>query len=332
MEFSNYENRFEIFKKYFHKITLQITGDYGEQEEYEEQEEDYEKSVHRNSKDLKHDKFKNQANSFENIDFLKDFHKKSNKKVKNLIKIGVTRDKKILKRLNNADKPKRKTKKEKEADLKLSRKLSIVSPNEISNSEYWLNDLNIDLVLDEMKKKFKHVNIVTLAQLAWYERKNDYTYDFEKTENLIVIVNVNKDHWVTLTNIDCQIGISQSQTYINKPVFMYDSLNSNKYITGLETLLGCMFTQRDKFHVHKVHSFFPQISGNDCGLFALAFARMLCEFNEPSLVEFNQYTMRKCYNDCVDNNMCDFNIDIISNNALTHVRSMQLYELTLKKY
>ncbi len=113
---------------------------------------------------------------------------------------------------------------------------------------------------------------------------------------------------------------------------MYDSLNSNKYITGLETLLGCMFTQRDKFHVHKVHSFFPQISGNDCGLFALAFARMLCEFIEPSLVEFNQYTMRKCYNDCVDNNMCDFNIDIISNNALTHVRSMQLYELTLKKY
>jgi hypothetical protein len=71
---------------------------------------------------------------------------------------------------------------------------SVVSPNEISNSEYWLNDLNIDLVLDEMKKKFKYVDIVTLAQLAWYERKNDYTYDFEKTENLIVIANVNKDH------------------------------------------------------------------------------------------------------------------------------------------
>ena len=57
-----------------------------------------------------------------------------------------------------------------------------------------------------------------------------------------------------------------------------------------------------------------------------------CACIEPSLVEFNQYTMRKCYNDCVENNMCDFNIDIISNNASTHVRSMQLYELTLKKY
>ena len=68
----------------------------------------------------------------------------------------------MFKRLNNADKPKRKTKKEKEADLKLSRKLSIVSPNEISNSEYWLNDLNIDLVLDEMKKKFKYVNVTYL--------------------------------------------------------------------------------------------------------------------------------------------------------------------------
>lgn len=27
--------------------------------------------------------------------------------------------------------------------------------------------------------------------------------------------------------------------------------------------------------VHKVHSFFPKISGNDCGLFALAFARVV---------------------------------------------------------
>ena len=64
---------------------------------------------------------------------------------------------------------------------------------------------------------------------------------------------------------------------------MYDSLNKNKYIAGLETLLGCMFTQKDKFHVHKVHSFFRK-SGNDCGLFALTFARMLCEYIEPRLL------------------------------------------------
>ena len=73
----------------------------------------------------------------------------------------MCQEKKRLKRLNNADKPKRKTKKEKESDLKLSRKLPIVGPNDITNSDYWLNDFNIDLVLDEMKKKFKHVNIVT---------------------------------------------------------------------------------------------------------------------------------------------------------------------------
>jgi hypothetical protein len=52
------------------------------------------------------------------------------------------------------------------------------------------------------------------------------------------------------------------------------------------------FTKQCTKIVHEVHSFFPKISGNDCGLFALAFARMLCEYIEPSLVEFNQYTMQ----------------------------------------
>jgi len=49
-----------------------------------------------------------------------------------------------------------------------------------------------------MKKKFKFLIIFTLAQLAWYERKNCHTFDFEKSDNLIVIFNVNKDHWVKL--------------------------------------------------------------------------------------------------------------------------------------
>ena len=42
-----------------------------------------------------------------------------------------------------------------------------------------------------MKKKIKHVNIVTLAQLAWYERKNDYTFDFEKSTHKIICFNFN---------------------------------------------------------------------------------------------------------------------------------------------
>ena len=46
--------------------------------------------------DFRHYKFRNQANSFENFDFLKDFQNKSNKKLKYLIKIGVTQEKKDL--------------------------------------------------------------------------------------------------------------------------------------------------------------------------------------------------------------------------------------------
>ena len=84
---SNYESRFEVFKKYFRKLTLQITGDYVNDDfkfiDSLKDEEDCEKPVQRTSRDSRHEKFRNQANSFENYDFLKDFKKKSNKIVKN---------------------------------------------------------------------------------------------------------------------------------------------------------------------------------------------------------------------------------------------------------
>ena len=80
---------------------MQITGDYVNDDfnfidSLKDEEEDCEKPVQRTSRDLRHDKFKNQAREFENYDFLKDFQKKSNKKVKNLIKIGVCQEKKDL--------------------------------------------------------------------------------------------------------------------------------------------------------------------------------------------------------------------------------------------
>ena len=71
---------------------MQITGDYVDDFKfiYSIKDEDCEKPVHQTSRDLRHEKFRNQVNSFENFDFLKDFQKRSNKKVKNLIKIGAT--------------------------------------------------------------------------------------------------------------------------------------------------------------------------------------------------------------------------------------------------
>jgi hypothetical protein len=160
---------------------------------------------------------------------------------------------------------------------------------------------------------------------------NGWLFNFENTHNLIACVNVNQNHWVTLTNIDVQTVVSPSVTTINKPVYLYDSLNDNRYLEFLEPLLSSMFKERNSFHVYKVHSFYPQISGNDFGLFALAYALMLCQSQEPSLVQFNQDTMRQSFNDCVERNMLDFNVEMLLNNTQTHIRYKTLYEISLKK-
>jgi hypothetical protein len=47
---------------------------------------------------------------------------------------------------------------------------------------------------------------------------------------------------------------------------------------------------------------------------------MLCELQEPSLVQFNQDTMRQSFNDCVERNMLDFNVEMLLNNTQTHIR------------
>jgi hypothetical protein len=72
-----------------------INDDFNFIDSLKDEEEDCEKPVQLTSRDLRHDKFRNQANEFENYDFLKDFQKKIEQKVKNLIKIWcVSRKKK----------------------------------------------------------------------------------------------------------------------------------------------------------------------------------------------------------------------------------------------
>ena len=115
------------------------------------------------------------------------------------------------------------------------------------------------------------------------------------------------------TNIDVQPIVSPSETTINKPVYLYDSLNDNQYLQFLEPLLSSIFKERNSFHVYKVHAFYPQISWNDCGLFALAYALMLCQLQEPSLVQFNQDAMRQSFNDCVEWNMLEINVKMLLN-------------------
>ncbi len=181
--------------------------------------------------------------------------------------------------------------KNKAQDLKSSRKLPIIPANEPTNKDYWLNDLNIDLVLDIFQKNYGSVNIVTLAQQAWFDI-DGWNINFENTENLILILNLG-NHWITITNIDTQTVNLSSQNRFNKNIFLYDSLYDFNNLNALKPILKKMFPTRDSYYVNKVHMPYKQQSGNDCGLFALAYALCLCERQEPSVIKFDQDTMRK---------------------------------------
>ncbi len=49
-------------------------------------------------------------------------------------------------------------------------------------------------------------------------------------------------------------------------------------------------------------NFQQQIGGNDCGLFALAFAISLCYKNVPSILFYDQISLRSHYVKCIENN------------------------------
>ena len=63
------------------------------------------------------------------------------------------------------------------------------------------------------------------------------------------------------------------------------------YITGLNRMLEYMFPLKDSFVVHNVKTFFRQVSGNDCGLFSLAYVWCIVQGKDPSLICFNQSSM-----------------------------------------
>ena len=68
-----------------------------------------------------------------------------------------------------------------------------------------------------------------------------------------------------------------------------------------------MYPIKDSIVVNKVNILFEQIGTNDCGLFAINYVDSICLKEEPSLIKYNQNTMRSNYNDFIDTKV--YNID-----------------------
>ena len=65
--------------------------------------------------------------------------------------------------------------------------------------------------------------------------------------------------------------------------------------------------------------FYLQVSSNYCGLFTLGYVMALCRNDEPSLIEFDQATMRTEFNNFINRDLNDYGVNFIR------------YLLTIKK-
>jgi len=80
---------------------------------------------------------------------------------------------------------------------------------------------------------------------------------------------------------------------------VYDSLSHPK--ESIIQFFKDILPDEEKFLV-TFENVQQQVSGNDCGLFALAFATSLCFKDVPSVMFYDQISLRDHYVKCIENN------------------------------
>lgn len=161
----------------------------------------------------------------------------------------------------------------------------------------WLSDSHIDNLLIHLKTLYPNVtyyyNYKLSKDLLDLERTGKHiSINFENTKNLIIILNVNNEHWITVTNIEIEKDIEATR------IFVYDSLNNSNYLKGLKPLFRLMYPNEHYKYVNlvKIKKEFQQKGSSDCGLFALAYAKTLSENEQPAFVNYDQDQLRYEYN------------------------------------
>jgi hypothetical protein len=107
-------------------------------------------------------------------------------------------------------------------------------------------------------------------------------------DNSIFIFNANNNHWLTISNLN-------SHNTWN----VYDSLSYPK--ESLIKFFKDILPDEEKVSIY-FHNVQQQQGLDDCGLFALAFATSLCYQENPSLLCYDQKSLRNHYVQCIENN------------------------------
>ena len=144
----------------------------------------------------------------------------------------------------------------------------------------WLTDRHIDIFNNLLIKTFPKQNgLQSSIILSHYQNYNSSSHDF------VQIVNVSNSHWICVSNILSPVGV----------VEVYDSLPSisRKSWCVPKQVAKILKTKEDAFELRNV-DVQRQIRGNDCSLFAMAFAVALCLGQDPHIISYAQEKMRFC--------------------------------------
>ncbi|CAF5027450.1 unnamed protein product [Rotaria sp. Silwood1] len=185
---------------------------------------------------------------------------------------------------NNQDKKNKRTYKPTSPDFKsynVKRNKKLDSIRDVCDKTTWLTDFHIYLFFELLHKQFSNVNgLCGPAQIHLYTGS---------LQNSIFIFNANNNHWLTISNINCDNNVWK----------IYDSLSYPK--ESIIKFFKDILPDEEKVSVSFEHVQ-QQIGGNDCGLFALAFATSLCYKDVPSLMFYDQISLRDHYVKCIESN------------------------------
>ena len=165
-------------------------------------------------------------------------------------------------------------------DLKISDKHLILDG-------YWLNDRIINAAMALLRDIDDDISGLQDVIVA---KKNGFIPK-DNTCKFIQIIHIRGHHWITLSNLQCSIF----------DAIVYDSLHGINVKPNQQKIsypiiveqTACRLSKTKKPLRLSVEDVQQQTGGGDCGLFAIAFATLLCLGEDPSQTRYCQDKMRK---------------------------------------
>ena len=154
---------------------------------------------------------------------------------------------------------------------------------QILSTSQWLDDDIITVCQHLLKEHHPLVGglqpVVLAEKLAMQPELGEF----------VQILNAGRSHWMTVSTIGCAPG----------EINIYDSLHLKLSSTNKKVVSDLMMYKGQAITVNYIDVQW-QSGGADCGLFAIAFATVLCFGHDPSKLLYHQQSMRHHLVNCID--------------------------------